>query len=70
MSEWLCNNIVARIFFGHRWRYFSDGYKRECLRCGREDMMVRRPIDSLFRPTLFWRQIWPLPKFPSPPEQS
>lgn len=51
--EWFCRWI----FFGHRWRYYSDGFKRECQRCHRDEMLCRRFLDSAYAPSLIWRDM-------------
>ncbi len=56
MRKFLHTRFPFRIFFSHRWRYFSDGLKRDCL-CGCEEWVMTRPYPLIGEAKSFWADV-------------
>lgn len=45
---------------GHKFRKFSDGFKRACDRCGREEWVMSRPYPLIGEAKHYWHHMdWP-----------
>jgi hypothetical protein len=49
---------------GHHWLLFSDGLKRRCTRCEREEWVMSNPHPLIGQPKYYWEQMpystpWP-----------
>jgi len=48
--------LLCRLI-GHRWQKFSDGFKRRCPRCAREEWVFSNPYPRIGEPKYYWRDM-------------